>query len=343
MADFYALDLDEQARRLEAVAADALKFWNRGGGRLTLLKHRENAVFRVDVGDERTALRLHRCGYHSDAALRSELQWMKALSDSSIAVPEYIPTVNGSSFISVPVDGLPSALQIDLFAWIDGDQLGSVEEGIADAAAAATTYRQIGELAGRLHNQSSVWELPAGFERHAWDENGLAGEEPFWGRFWEIGAADAEQRSLLVQGRDRVHADLKRLTKSPATYSMIHADFVQENILVHDGEPRLIDFDDAGFGWHLFELATSLYFIQEESFFEEAKRALIEGYRSERALDDDVLSLLPLFMLARGFTYVGWVHTRTETETARELTPMLLDAACALTEDYLTNSERTAR
>lgn len=343
MTDFYALDLEEQARRLEAVAADALEFWDRAGGRLTLLKHRENAVFRVDVGDERTAMRLHRCGYHSDAALRSELQWMKALADAGIEVPRFIPTVNGSSFVSVPVDGLPSPLQIDLFEWIEGEQLGSVEEGIADASKVESTYRQIGELAGRLHNQSSAWELPAGFERHAWDEDGLAGERPFWGRFWDIEAADEEQRSLLVKGRDRVYADLKRVPKTPATYGMIHADFVQENILMHDGEPRLIDFDDAGFGWHLFELATSLYFIQEESFYEEAKSALLAGYRSQRALGEESLAQLPLFMLARGFTYVGWVHTRTETETARELTPMLLDAACALTEDYLTNSERTAR
>ena len=26
----------------------------------------------------------------------------------------------------------------------------------------------------------------------------------------------------------------------------------------------VIDFDDAGFGWHLFELATSLYFITDD-------------------------------------------------------------------------------
>ena len=45
-----------------------------------------------------------------------------------------------------------------------------------------------------------------------------------------------------------------------------------------------------------------------------------------------------LFFLARGLTYVGWVHTRQETETAQELTPMLLEAACERAEDYLSNS-----
>ena len=335
MTGFYALATDEQAQRLEVAARDALKHWDRADGSLSLIKHRENAVFEVAHNGERTALRLHRYGYHSDAALRSELLWMEALREAGIAVPRVIPTANGHPFVSYPIEGLPGPIQIDLFEWIEGEQLGSVEEGIGDQASAEATYRAIGALAGRLHNQSSSWSLPSGFERHAWDADGLAGEQPFWGRFWEVEAADSEQRALLARGRDAVFADLSALAKSPDSYSMIHADFVQENVLVHNGEPRLIDFDDAGFGWHLFELATSLYFIQSEPFYEAAKAALLAGYRSERELTNEQLSKLPLFMLARGFTYIGWVHTRSETETARELTPMLLDAACALAEEYL--------
>ena len=118
---------------------------------------------------------------------------------------------------------------------------------------------------------------------------------------------------------------------------MIHADFAPENLLVDADHVRLIDFDDAGFGWHLFEIATSLYFIMDEPFFDQARDALIEGYRRHRQLPDEQLELLPLFFLARGFTYVGWVHTRRETETAKELTPMLLEGACTLAREYLSN------
>ncbi len=116
---------------------------------------------------------------------------------------------------------------------------------------------------------------------------------------------------------------------------MIHADFAPENLLVEDGQVRLIDFDDAGFGWHLFELVTSLYFIQGEPYFDRAQEALFNGYRTHRQLSDEQLELLPLFFLARAFTYVGWVHTRHETETAQELTPMLITEACERTENYL--------
>jgi Ser/Thr protein kinase RdoA (MazF antagonist) len=335
MTDFFDIDIESQAQRLEAAGHAALQRWNLTDCDLHLIKYRENAVFRVEHDGVRRALRLHRYGYHSDAELLSELQWMQALDDVGITVPTVVPAASGELFVTHAADDLPGDIQVDLFEWIDGEQLGSVEEGIADEASVTATYRTIGELAAKVHNQAVSWELPQGFVRHAWDAEGLAGEQPFWGRFWEIAAASASETDLLVRGRDALFGELSQLAKSPGTYSMIHADFALENIMVEGDQLRLIDFDDAGFGWHLFELATSLYFILGESYFEQAKDTLIEGYRAHRQLSDEQLELLPLFFLARGFTYIGWVHTRHETETARELTPMLLTAACELAEDYL--------
>ena len=337
MTDFFELDIDTRARRLEAAGHDALRRWSIDDATLQLIKYRENAVFRVDAAGKRRALRLHRCGYHSDAELLSELRWMQALDDAGIRVPKIVPADSGDLFVTHTGEGLPGDIQVDLFEWIEGVQLGSVEEGIQDEAGVADTYRTIGELAARVHNQAVSWQLPAGFVRHAWDAEGLAGERPLWGRFWELAAASDAERKLLKQGRDAVYEGLSRLAKSPGTYSLIHADFAPENIMVDGRELRLIDFDDAGFGWHLFELVTSLYFVQDEPYFDRAREALIEGYRAHRQLPDRQLELMPLFFLARGFTYIGWVHTRHETQTARELTPMLLETACKLAEEYLSN------
>ena len=337
MTDFLAQSPDEQLARLDIAGREALRHWDLEGAALHLIKHRENAVYRVESDDTRHALRLHRPGYHSDDALRSELEWMQALADAGITVPTSVPTISGERFIRQAVDGLPDGVQVDLFEWIEGEQLGSVEEGISDAANVTETYATIGELAARVHNQASTWQLPAGFARHAWDADGLAGEQPLWGRFWEIEAAAASERALLTRAKARVYADLGRLEQSAAVYSLIHADFAPENVMVDKNGPRLIDFDDSGFGWHLFELVTSLFFIRDEPYFDDARKALIDGYRRHRALGEKQLERMPLFFLARSFTYVGWVHSRPETETAKELTPMLVAACCELAEDYLSN------
>ncbi|MEX2126118.1 MAG: phosphotransferase [Woeseia sp.] len=327
---------EDQARRMADIARRALQHWNLGDAELTLLKYRENAVFRVKEHDRRYALRVHRPGYHSDRALQSELQWIAALAEADIDVPRIVPTRSGELFAVSHAAGLGGPVQTDLFEWIEGHQLGSVETGVGgNPQSVRDTYRTLGELAARLHNHSARWEPPAGFVRHAWDEEGLAGGQPFWGRFWELPSLTGEQRRLLAEARNRVHRELAALPKTAASYSMIHADFAPENLLVDGERVRLIDFDDAGYGWHLFELVTSLYFIMDEPYFDQAQAALIDGYRSRRSLDDAQLTLLPLFFLARSFTYVGWVHTRPETETARQLAPMLVESCCGLAEAYL--------
>ena len=78
-----------------------------------------------------------------------------------------------------------------------------------------------------------------------------------------------------------------------------------------------------------------LYFESDAPHFEAAFEALVEGYRSVRSLPDTQLAHMPLFFAARSFTYLGWIHTRPETETARTLGPMLIDMACRAARRYL--------
>lgn len=337
MTDFYALTPDEQAERLRELAEGALSHWGLGPCRLRLIKFRENAVFEVTTGaGRRYALRIHRAGYHTDAELRSELEWMRALQAGGFDVPVIVPDRGGALFRSVSHAGVAEPRQVDVFDWIAGAQLGSVATDVAmDDAALARTFHQVGVLAARLHNQATRWSLPAGFVRHSWDVDGLVGERPLWGRFWELAALTAEERAVIVRARDRLRRDLGALARTAETYGLIHADFAPENLLVDGDRVRLIDFDDAGFGWHLFEIATSIYFHRGQPSYEAILEAIVAGYRTERALPDGQLALLPMFLAARGFTYLGWVHTRQETETARELTPMLIALASAVARDYL--------
>ncbi|MGI9229353.1 MAG: phosphotransferase enzyme family protein [Gammaproteobacteria bacterium] len=334
--DFYNLTPEQQGEVMQQFAADAIRPWGREIQSLQLIKMRENAVFKLTTTEqEHYALRIHRYGYHSDTALRSEIQWTRALSQAGVSVPTLVPTVAGDHFTVVESPHLPEPRQIDLYAWIDGEPLGSVEAGLCDAAEAEQVFHTVGRLAAQVHNQATNWALPDGFERHAWDVAGLTGAQPFWGRFWELQALNKAQRQLLLKARDQVAADLTAYGKPAQTYSLIHADLTPENIMLAGDELTLIDFDDAGFGWHQFELVTALFFLRGQNYFAAASAALIAGYRTERELSEQTLTTLPMFYVARAFTYLGWVHTRHETETARELTPMLVETACELVEEYL--------
>jgi Ser/Thr protein kinase RdoA (MazF antagonist) len=321
---------------LARLAALVRTRWNLECTSVEPIKVRENAVYAVHLRNgDKVVLRIHRCGYHSDAALSSERTWMGALAEGGIDVPRHVLSNTGKSFESMDIEGFEGRRQVDVFHWISGQQLGSVEQGLAASTrTVGDVYRNVGSLAARVHNQACSWPIPGNFTRHAWDAEGLAGENPLWGRFWELQELSPSQRELFVRLKRELFTDLTEFGTAADRYGLIHADLVPENILVDGDTLQVIDFDDAGFGWHVFELATSLYFIRRDPTYEEARDALIEGYRQVRALPDAHLALLPMFLAARGTTYLGWVHTRRGEPAAQEMTPQLIEMASDAAEDY---------
>lgn len=336
MNNFYQLPLNQQEEYLLQLAYKSINSWGLQG-KLSLIKHRENAVYALitDKG-ERYALRIHRANYHSNESLESELIWIDALAEFGIGVPYALPTVSGENFALISIDEVPEPRQVDLLAWIDGEQIGSIEDGLGDDAdAIRNIYLTMGRVAARVHNHSSSWTLPQNFKRHAWDVEGLLGDQPFWGQFWQFESLTDEQLALVNKAREMLKQDLNEFGKFTEDYGMIHADFVPENFLVDNGKVQIIDFDDAGFGWYLFEIATALYFIQPDKNYEIAKQSLIEGYREHRPLSDEKLARLPALIAARSLTYLGWMHQRPESEVTVELAPMLVELCCKSINNYL--------
>ena len=335
---FYGLSDEDQAARLTLLAAAASHHWDGGFTNLVLVKYRENAVFSAQRPDgQRIAVRIHRHGYHSDSALASELHWMRELGLSgAIEVPPILPAANGELTVRVTHAAVPEPRQVSILGWLSGSPVGTSESGLdVGDDLSVKLYFDAGALAATLHDQSCAMIIPQGFTRHAWDEDGLVGDDPLWGRFWQTQGLSDAQRNLLQQARSSAFADLRTLGKHEGNYGLIHADFVPENLLNEDGRLKLIDFDDAGYGWHMFELATALYFTLDEPHHLEIANALLSGYRTVRTLTERDEALLPLFLFLRGTTYVGWVQSRPETETAKTLGPMLVERACMLAERYL--------
>ncbi|MCP3915256.1 MAG: phosphotransferase, partial [bacterium] len=109
---------------------------------------------------------MHRPGYHSDDALRSELQWIRALGEHGVEVPEVVNTGGGALFKRVRMGGVPESRQVDVFEWIEGKHLGELEEQFADdPRSLARIYARVGEIAARIHEQGLAWPRPPGFVR----------------------------------------------------------------------------------------------------------------------------------------------------------------------------------
>lgn len=280
---------------IEALAREAAAHWH--GTPLRLLRNRENAVFEMALpGGVRAALRLHRQGYQPDAAIRSELWWCAALAAKGVNVPAALPDSTGNLLVTLSTGRCASAI-----SWIEGEPLG--EAGVPftkPVPELLDQHRSLGQLLRTLHDTTQALTLPPDFQRPHWDLDGLTGESPFWGRFWDHPAATPDQRATLIRAR---HALRERLAKQP-NVQLVHADVLRENIIVNGRSVYLIDFDDSGYGFPLFDLGTALSQDLYEPAYTDIRDALMDGYGTT---DTDLVETMTL---ARTCASVGWTMPR---------------------------------
>lgn len=294
----------KDTQHLIDVATRALPLWGLEGADLHLVAQRENAVFKVSYEGVQYALRLHRPGYQTPAAMASELAWMHSLAQTGVQVPAPIATASAAkkqTELLVEREGF----HIDLLTWLYGRPMGQTGAAL-ELDDRYGTFAAIGEMMARLHEQADIWQRPAGFERMAWDQQGLLGEQPLWGRFWENSNIPEDLRTDINVAREQA---LQILQSEELDYGLIHADLVRENILIAEDGLQLIDFDDSGFGYRLFDVATTLSKNWQENDADALQAAFIEGYERIRTLQ---WQYLPLFTMLRAFTYVGWIVPRIE-------------------------------
>ncbi|NOD30292.1 phosphotransferase [Ruegeria atlantica] len=309
---------------MKQIVEHALSLWGLADGQASLVAARENRVYRVQAGQTAYALRLHRKGLRTDAELRSELQWMAVLGKNGVRVPTPVAASDGRYL------HLVEGIQVDMLDWLPGRPLGATGKALTHQDRTGV-FCSIGREMARLHHISDRWAPPQDFVRWSWDRSGLLGAAPVWGRFWENPTLGEMDRALFLAFRDIADRDLRR-AENQLDYGLIHADLVRENVMVDGDELWLIDFDDAGFGFRLFDIATTLLKNLHEPDFNQLRGALLAGYRSERPI---CTRQLDLFMALRAVTYVGWVASRLNEDGSGIRNERFIETARALMSQYL--------
>ena len=271
-----------------------------------------NTTYRVKTGDTAPlgenlyvdncySLRLHWPGYQNEGAVDSELEWLSSLSDEGLPVPEPIPTIDGALSVEVNVKGIPRAKKCSLLRWVKGRMVKKLVRPLH--------MKAIGRLMARLHYHASSWRPSAGFLRRHYDRNGLWGDDT--GTSYTAGEGLPRIPRRYFDAFREVTLRAERVMddwgKGPDVYGLIHADLgTKANVLFYGGEARAIDFDDAGFGYWMYDLAMSLSDWEGEDFWPAFRDAQFEGYEEERSIPEDQLEQLELFQAAIRAMEIFW-------------------------------------
>ena len=297
---------------------------------LELVTIGENVTYRAARRDaDSFVLRLHRPGYHSLEELDSERIWLAALSAADISVPEPAAAPDGRFFVPVTVaEG--DVRFAGLTRWREGEVMADLQRTLDVPQSVSDPFAQLGELMGHMHDQAAGWDVPTDFVRHRLDADGLLGEQPFWGRFWEVDELTDDQKDRLSSARTNAHARLVEYGEPDATFSVIHADLHLGNLLIDTaGRLSVIDFDDAGYGWHQYDMAVALLHVRGTPDADAAEQAFLEAYRRVRPIADDDLAWIPFFEAVRLMALIGWKGQRPEVRWPASRFDDLVESALA--------------
>lgn len=325
---------DDLLALLHKLANASLHLWPvPNGAAARLINVSENATYLVEApGDYRSVLRVHRKGYHAKRAIECELLWMDALNGAgTVKTPDVIV---GRNRQAVQKGGLPGQLDerfMVMFAFVEGEQPD-------ETLNLTNPFEELGAVAARTHNHATSWSKPEPFERPTWDLNAFYGPNAAWGDWRDGPNVDAAVTRVLQRVEETVVRRIEAFGSGSDRYGLIHADMRLANLLIDGDETRLIDFDDCGFGWFLYDFAAGISFIEDNPQIPAMREAWVRGYRSVRPLSDGEEREIDSFIMLRRMALLAWIGSHVNVPEAQALAPDFARVSAELGEEYLSRT-----
>jgi Ser/Thr protein kinase RdoA (MazF antagonist) len=325
--------------RVQGCARDALAAYGvHPEATVELLNVSENATFLVSDPDTGpSVLRVHRLGYHTEPEIASELAWMDALrAEAGVRTPRVLPAADGRRLVTVAErggsSGKPAERHCVRFEFLPGTEPGGSGD---DPELTSEHFAELGEITARMHRHAREWSRPDWFTRFHWDYAAAFGQQARWGRWQDGIGVGPPEREILTRLDNVLCARLRAFGSGPERYGLVHADTRLANLLVHDGSVSVIDFDDSGFSWYLYDLGTSVSFFEHEPEVPALVDSWLEGYRRAARLSAEDQAEIWTFIMFRRLLLVAWIGSHRAVDIAAELGAGYTQGSCALAESYL--------
>ncbi|WP_017444853.1 phosphotransferase enzyme family protein [Gayadomonas joobiniege] len=297
-----------------------------------LLTVSENATFKVTYQDNnQLAFRISREGYNSQNALLSELDWIRALiSENTLYTAAPIADKNGQLIGTLTLTN--KSLTVIAFKFLAGAE-PTINDDIEP------WFERLGGLTAKLHQHSQSWQPPKYFERKIWNYDTMIGPQGHWGD-WQADKSLKNNELKIIKQALSVAKTMLNCYTNKQNYGLIHADLRLSNLLVLDDQIAVIDFDDCGYCWYMYDFAATISFYELENNVEQLKQAWLKGYQNIRPLNQADIKAIDTFIFLRRVLLTAWLAGHPETPTASEFSQGFASGTALLAERYL-NQHKT--
>lgn len=257
-----------------------------------------------------------RISYRMDRPLemiKSELNFLNYLADHQYNSPKPIRSINGNLCETYQIS--KHTLIGTLFEEIKGLHLYEKDFMLPQGVSLTQFWQHCGKTLGRLHSLSHQFQLNQTVHRFTWldrHEQSLSLLFP--------------ENPKSIDLLQNVIKEIRSIPQSPKAYGLCHNDFNVCNFLIDyeskDFEIKMIDFDDSGFNYYLYdlvcfwEMCTGWAINIEpahkwQEFMHRCFSTMLEEYHKHFNPDFDAIKYLPVFLKA--------VHLENILEPMREL------------------------
>ena len=322
--------------KLDALAEKFLKNYSDSDNVKPVLLHiSENHTYKIIDNVTKKPLgvmRITRPGYHTLEEYEAELSWLleiKKTTDVEVANP--LPAVDGTYIQTCEKWEDGQAYACMMFEFLPGKMPGedvSREEMLKQ-------YYRIGILAAKLHKQVLSWPEAGKLSRFSWDYEATIGTFARWGFWGDIKSLSSKDRDILYKTCDKIKQKLEQYGKGKERYGLIHSDIRAANLIAEGADLKVIDFDDCGFGWFLYDLAASVSFIEHLPITEELVVQWLAGYETERSLTEEDKRMIPTFIMQRRIQLTAWLNSHYESDPTEEYEFGYCEKTIEMAKEYL--------
>jgi Ser/Thr protein kinase RdoA (MazF antagonist) len=196
-------------------------------------------------------------------------------------------------------------------------------------------FQTLGVITAHMHLHSRSWSRPESFTRFAWDWEHSLGGQPRWGRWQDGFGVGATELEVFGRAAELIRRRLEAYGTALDRFGLVHADLRLANLLVDNGNVTVIDFDDSGFSWFMYDFGAAVSFIEHDPRLAEWRDAWLQGYRSVAPLEPEHEAMLPTFVMLRRLLLIAWMGSHSHSRECQTLGPTYTKDSVALAHRYI--------